>query len=94
MKEALAGLLPGEILHRRKAGFGAPIRTWIVSDLREMIGDLLSEANLRRRGFFAPDYVRYLIEENASGRHDYNYLIYILLSFELWCQVYLDGVGR
>ena len=90
MKQALRGLLPAHILDRKKAGFGAPIRTWIVSDLKEMIGDLLCESNLKRRGFFNSDYVRRLIQENASGRHDYNYLIYILLSFELWCRVYLD----
>src|SRR5205814_404199 len=29
-KQALHGLLPPHILHRKKAGFGAPIRTWIV----------------------------------------------------------------
>jgi len=90
MKQALRGLLPAHILNRKKAGFGAPIRTWIVSDLKEMIDDLLCESNLKRRGFFEPHYVSRLIQENASGRHDYNYLIYILLSFELWCRVYLD----
>jgi len=90
LKQALKGLLPDHILNRKKAGFGAPIRTWIVSELKEMIDDLLCETNLKRRGFFRADYVRRLIQENASGRHDYNYLIYILLSFELWCRVYLD----
>jgi asparagine synthase (glutamine-hydrolysing) len=90
LKQALKGLVPDHVLNRRKAGFGAPIRTWIVSDLKEMIGDLLCEANLKRRGFFNPGYVRRLIQENASGRHDYNYLIYVLLNFELWCQVFLD----
>jgi len=55
-----------------------------------MIGDLLSPASVSRRGFFDPAYVQTIIRENASGQHDYNYLIYILLSFELWCRVYLD----
>ena len=91
MKQALRGLLPDAILHRKKAGFGAPIRTWIVSDLKEMIDDLLSEATVRRRGFFDPAYVRKIIQENSAGRNDYNYLIYILLSFELWARNYLDG---
>ena len=90
LKQALADLLPAHILNRKKGGFGAPIRTWIVSDLKEMIGDLLCEANLKRRGFFNPAYVQKLIRENAEGRHDHNYLIYILLSFEIWCRVYLD----
>ena len=38
--------------------------------------------------------VQKIIQENASGQHDYNYLIYILLSFELWCRVYLDAVPK
>ena len=94
MKLALRDLLPEHILHRKKAGFGAPIRTWIVSDLKEMIGDLLSSQSLKRRGYFDPAYVQKIIQENASGQHDYNYLIYILLSFELWCRVYLDAVPK
>jgi asparagine synthase (glutamine-hydrolysing) len=92
-KQALHGLLPAHILNRKKAGFGAPIRTWIVSDLKEMIGDLLCETNMRKRGFFDPAYVARLLRENAEGFHDHNYLIYVLLSFELWCRVYLDGAG-
>jgi asparagine synthase (glutamine-hydrolysing) len=91
LKEALRGLVPDRVLSRRKAGFGVPIRRWIVSDLKEMIGDLLSPDTLRRRGYFDPAYVWRLIDENASGRHDYNYLIYTLLTFELWCRIYLDG---
>lgn len=91
LKSALGGLLPEHILHRKKAGFGAPIRTWIRSDLKEMIGDLLSEESVKRRGYFDAPYVQMILQENASGQHDYNYLIYILLSFELWCRVYLDG---
>src|SRR6266404_309724 len=90
LKQALRGLVPDHILNRKKAGFGAPIRTWIVSDLKEMIADLLCEANIRKRGFFDPAYVRRLIRENGEGFHDHNYLIYVLLSFELWCRVYLD----
>src|SRR5438309_135629 len=48
LKQALKGLVPAHILNRKKAGFGAPIRTWIVSDLKEMIDDLLCETNLKR----------------------------------------------
>jgi asparagine synthase (glutamine-hydrolysing) len=93
LKRALTGLLPAHILHRKKGGFGAPIRTWIVSDLKEMIGDLLCESNLKRRGFFNHAYVQKLIRENAAGRHDHSYLIYILLTFEIWCRVYLDNTS-
>jgi asparagine synthase (glutamine-hydrolysing) len=38
--------------NRPNASFGAPIRSWISNDLRGMTDDLLSESNIRKRGYF------------------------------------------
>ncbi len=84
LKMACEPLLPHDLIHRKKGGFGAPIRSWIKKDLADMIGDLLSPERIRARGWFNPDAVQDIIRRNASGREDWNYLIYFLLSFELW----------
>ena len=91
MKLALRSMLPARIIHRKKGGFGAPIRSWILRDLRELTGDLLSPYQVGKRGFFNPQYVQQLIQENASGRSDYSYLIYALLSFEIWYQAFVEN---
>ena len=83
LKRALEPLLPKDVVHRKKAGFGAPIRTWIHRDLRPMVRDLLSPARISRRGIFNPRGVEQILRENNSGRRDFAYLIYFLLSFEL-----------
>lgn len=93
-KQSMRGVLEDEIIDRKKGGFGAPIRTWIKQDLREMIGDLLSPVRIKRRGIFDPSAVAKLIERNARGEQDYSYLIYFLLSFEIWCQRFLDEVPQ
>ena len=89
--EAMRGILPDEILHRPKTGFGAPLRAWIHGPLKTLLHDTLSRAALRRRGLFDPAGVQQLIAADASGRVDGAYALLSLLCIELWCQRFLDA---
>ncbi|HEX3252803.1 MAG TPA: asparagine synthase C-terminal domain-containing protein, partial [Pyrinomonadaceae bacterium] len=90
LKRALEGVLPKEVIWRRKAGFGAPIRSWLRGALRPMIDDLLSEETVKRRGIFRPDEVKRIIEANFSGREDFNLQVFQLLGLELWHRTFID----
>jgi asparagine synthase (glutamine-hydrolysing) len=90
LKKAVESILPHDVIWRKKAGFGAPIRSWLRGDLRPMIDDLLSEQRMRRRGIFEPKAVRQMIDANLSGKEDYNLQVFQLLTFELWMQQFLD----
>jgi asparagine synthase (glutamine-hydrolysing) len=90
LKRAAERLLPREVVWRKKAGFGAPIRSWLRGPLRPLVEDLLSEETLRRRGLFQPAEVRRIIAANLSGREDYNLQVFQLLTLELWQRVFLD----
>jgi asparagine synthase (glutamine-hydrolysing) len=52
MKRALAGILPEDILHRPKRGFGTPMGAWIKGRLAPVVAELLSERSIDRRGWF------------------------------------------
>jgi asparagine synthase (glutamine-hydrolysing) len=91
LKRAAEKLLPREVVWRKKAGFGAPIRSWLRGPLRPMVDDLLSAETVRRRGLFRPAEVRRVIEANLSGREDYNLQVFQLLTFELWQRAFIDG---
>jgi asparagine synthase (glutamine-hydrolysing) len=93
-KRSQEGRLPRDVIWRRKAGFGAPIRAWLDGDLRPLVDDLLSEETLRSRGLFDPAAVARLRAVNAAGRADYSLQIYALLSLELWSQTFLDRPWR
>lgn len=82
--------LPREIVWRRKAGFGAPVRAWLAKDLQPLVEDLLSEKTIRDRGLVDPAVVRTMWKANAAGRADYSLRLYALLSLELWCRTFLD----
>ena len=90
LKKAAESFLPKKIIYRKKASFGAPIRSWISNDLKTMVDELLSEKSINKRGFFNFPFVKKLIEKDRNGTEDYAYQIYQLLTLELWCREYLD----
>jgi asparagine synthase (glutamine-hydrolysing) len=90
LKRALEKSLPRDVVWRKKAGFGAPIRSWLRGALRPMISDLLSPETIEHRGLFRPAEVRRIIEANSSGREDYNLQIFQLLNLELWHRQFLE----
>jgi asparagine synthase (glutamine-hydrolysing) len=90
LKRAAEKLLPREIVWRRKAGFGAPIRSWLRGPLKPMVEELLSEETVRRRGLFQPAAVQKIIGANQSGQEDFNLQVFQLLTLELWQREFLD----
>jgi asparagine synthase (glutamine-hydrolysing) len=86
--------LPREVVYRPKAGFGAPLRTWLRGELRPLVEDVLSEASLSRRGLFDPRGVERMIELDRAGIIDAAYPILSVISIELWCRIFLDAAGR
>jgi len=91
LKKAAEAWLPREIIHRKKAGFSAPIRAWLVRDLRDVVEDLLSESNVRARGYFEHNAVRRLIDDNMSGRQDNSLKLFQLMTLELWHRAFIDS---
>lgn len=91
LKRAVEKLLPKDVVWRKKAGFGAPIRSWIRGPLRPVIDDLLSEDAVNRRGLFRYSAVKRLISINQSGREDRSLEVFQLLTLEIWMRQFLDS---
>lgn len=90
LKEVARGLLPEEVIHRKKHGFGVPIGAWLRSDLKDMAHDLLGDQKFKSRGYFDDRYVKGLLAEHMAGE-DHSPRIWALLQFELWARTFLDG---
>ncbi len=91
MKEALADLLPRDILDRKKRGFGAPMGAWLKRELAPVMREALAPEALARRGLFRPGPVAELIAAHAAHREDGTDRLLALLNLELWARIYLDG---
>jgi asparagine synthase (glutamine-hydrolysing) len=93
-RKAMRDILPREVLQQPKAGFAAPVDYWLAHDLKEMVDDLLSPAQLRHRGLFQPAAVQRYIDEHRSGRQDWSMQLWQFLTLELWMQTFFDGGAR
>jgi len=93
-REAMRSMLPEEVLQQPKAGFAAPVDYWLAHDLRPMVDDLLSEAQVQKRKLFRPEVVRRYVDEHRRGAEDWSMQIWQFLTLEIWMQLFLDGGAR
>ncbi|WP_429632809.1 asparagine synthase (glutamine-hydrolyzing) [Tunturiibacter psychrotolerans] len=90
LKKALSKKIPSEIRNRKKAGFPVPYESWLRTDLRDLIWDVLTDGKTISRGYFRKDAVESLLRANSNGA-DYSKEIFSLLSLELWQRTFLDN---
>jgi asparagine synthase (glutamine-hydrolysing) len=91
VKKAAEGLVPDEILYRKKMGFPTPIRQW----LRDDKASGMLQGLLGRDGFVAEylhlEPVSKLMERHRQGTLDATDRLWRLLNLQLWGDLYFTG---
>src|SRR2546427_668054 len=86
-KKAMAGILPKEIIAKRKHGFGLPYCVWLREHrpLRNFTLDVLGSARFQQRGYFRKGVIEWLWSqyENVHQRY-YGDILWTFLMLELW----------
>jgi asparagine synthase (glutamine-hydrolysing) len=91
VREAMRGLLPDDVLAKRKQGFSPPDDSWYRGHSMERIRELLLDERTIARGYFQPKAIRSVLEEHAAARRNHRLLIWSLLCFEWWNRLFVDG---
>lgn len=87
LKKAAEGLLPDDIIYRRKHGFGVPLGRWLRHDMTP-VTDALHK--LEARGLFQPGAIGRLIAAHRNGERDHGFRLWTLLTLEWWYQTFID----
>jgi asparagine synthase (glutamine-hydrolysing) len=90
LKEAHEGILPRDVLYRRKMGFSLPLAHWFRHDLYGYTREVLLDSRTVQRGYFRADVVEALIEDHRSGRQNNASRLWALLMLEHWHREILD----
>lgn len=90
-KRSQEGVLPRDVIWRPKAGFGAPLRSWLIGDLKGLVDEVLAESTIVSRGLLEPSEVRRMIRANEQGTEDNALRIWALLTLELWQRTFTDA---
>ncbi len=88
LKKVAEKYLPHDVIYRKKAGFGLPLRDWFLEDLQPMAHELLSENRLRRQGILNPALPLKWLKEHREKKADHCMKLYALITFQLWCDRY------
>jgi asparagine synthase (glutamine-hydrolysing) len=86
LKQAVRGIIPDEIVNRKKQGFGVPVYEWFFSQFGEFAKREL-DAFCKQTDFFDHDAV---MKQVAMGR---GWNAWFLLNFAMWWKEYIDGNG-
>jgi len=82
-KEALADLVPQEILHRKKAGFPVPYAAWLRNELKDWVRGVILDPQAISRGYFQKSSIEKLIRDDAAFQNRQKEIL-SLVSLELW----------
>jgi asparagine synthase (glutamine-hydrolysing) len=83
LKKAVRGLIPDEIIDRKKQGFGVPIYEWFLEDLGDEIRKELNEF-CKKTDFLDAAEVQRLLASGKAAQ------IWYLFNFALWWKEYID----
>ncbi len=84
LKRVAKGLVPDEIIHRPKKGFGIPVESLLRGELKTMLLSYLSKQKLKKQGLFHISYIEKLTSEHLSGVSNHGRALWSILMFQLW----------
>jgi asparagine synthase (glutamine-hydrolysing) len=86
LKKAVEGIIPDEIIDRKKKGFGAPVSEWLREnkEIQEKLISIIKNSKIHQLGIFDYDYINQLITHHLTGRHDNSFKIWNLVTLSLW----------
>ncbi|MFQ5867207.1 MAG: asparagine synthase (glutamine-hydrolyzing) [bacterium] len=90
LKRTFQDLLPREILHRSKQGFGIPVGEWFRHQWKDYFREIVLSPKAKR-GYFDMKEVEALFQEHILGKRDHGYRLWALFMLELWHRVFTDG---
>jgi asparagine synthase (glutamine-hydrolysing) len=90
LRKAMHGRLPDEITERKKRGLAAPSNIWLRGKLPEFAEDMFSEDNIRKKGYFKPEYVRSLLDDHQKN-NNHGRALMAVLGIQVWDDLFRNG---
>jgi asparagine synthase (glutamine-hydrolysing) len=84
LKRAAAGLLPHEIIHRRKKGFAIPLSRWIAGPLMARVRAVVDSSPLWETGFLDRDVFAGWLKEHSVRSHDRSRPLWAAFVLDRW----------
>jgi len=92
LKKAVEGIIPEEIIYRKKKGFGAPVSQWLRENegVRNKIIDIIKNSKIQKLNLFDYEYIDRLLQDHLLKKRDNSFKIWNLTTLSLWADHWLE----
>jgi asparagine synthase (glutamine-hydrolysing) len=94
LREAVADLLPPQVLRAGKRGFVIPLKLWLRGTLRPVVERMLAPQRLARQELFRPGFYDSYVRSHLAGAADHTNVVWAALMFQLWHHVFVESGAR
>ena len=91
LRRIMTGVLPPEILSRRKMGFPVPVGAWLRGPYRHVLDEFVLGHRARARGLFDEEALKRLVASHVSGEANHSERLWSLINLEMWQRMQFDG---
>lgn len=84
LKEAVRGIIPDEIIDRKKQGFSAPVCEWLRSPLSNELPNILWRSKIWDANILNRTAVENLVKAHQKAKADLSFKIWNLITLALW----------
>ena len=92
LKKMMEGILPKDIIYRKKMGFPTPLKLMFQGDLSDYARSTLRSSDTCLNDFFQGDQIDRLLGEHAAGKHDHHRVLWQLIVLEEWLKGYRSTI--
>lgn len=91
LKKSVEGIIPDEIIYRKKQGFAAPMNYWLRNELADFTKHYLLNSKIHKLNLFNKDFIKFLADSPLSGRYDFVQNTWNLLNLFMWYDYWFEG---
>ena len=88
LRKAVEGIVPDDVLYRKKLGFPVPIRHWLKDEMYEWALKIITDSETDH--LVNKKYVIDLLNKHKVGKIDYSRKIWVMLTFMVWHRIYVE----
>jgi asparagine synthase (glutamine-hydrolysing) len=93
LKKALEGILPEEVLYRKKQGFRVPLPEWLRGTLATWAKRQALEGPLMKRGLFNKSFIEQMWARHQTGGVDHSFDLWCLINLGAWYERWIEPRG-
>ena len=91
LKKSVEGIIPNDIIYRKKQGFAAPVGEWLRGEWSGFVEDKLLNSWFVRNGHFNREFIKAMLENHQARRRYEGQNLWNLLNLTLWHESWIEG---